>query len=620
MAAPATVLDAALAYLARGWSVFPIHSIAEDGACTCGLRDCTSPGKHPASQLAPRGVLDATRDPSQVEEWWSRYPQLGVAIATGPRSGGLLVVDIDLVHSGEESLNRLEEQHGPWPETATVRTGYGLHYYFQLPPGENRFPSGVRVLGEGIDIRAEGGYVVAPPSRHATGVAYEWLREDLREVPAWLALQLVRPLNRTSGAALDDDGPILESGRNTALTSKAGAMRRQGFSEAEIFDALWSMNQRRCRPPLGEREVQGIAHHMQNYSPAPEMGVSRLHTANLDFGVRQVREALSTPLPEKQWLWHKILPERGVSLFVGAPKVGKTLGARNLARAVVDRSEEQLLGRKVAHGKVFYLSLEDSEEDFLYQFQAMGLPQEELGDDLLYHSGMPPSDAYAAFKRLLEAHRPRLVIADTLVKLTGLKSITDYGHLVEKLYPFTMLVRSQDYPCHLMYVHHAKKDREAEGVDLVSGGYALSGEMDSILLYQIKEVQGTATRVLTAFGRGGVDLPETPVYLDPVSWRIMDPATYQSQVLTELMEAVVEVISLDEEVYLSEVITRLLDQGSTLATRGVNELTVSRALRQLVIDGRLTCEGKGIRADPYRWSRTVDLSRFPALALPQLDL
>jgi len=163
-------LEAALEYATRKWAIFPVHGIA-DSHCTCGKVDCSSPGKHPAVK---GGFHAATTNPNQIKEWWGVRPDWNIGIATGKVSG-IFVVDLDIspTKDGFSSLKALEVVHGPVGDTATVHTGGGgMHLYFEMP--EVHLSGGVGSLGQGIDIRANGGYVVAPPSRHISGKIYTW--------------------------------------------------------------------------------------------------------------------------------------------------------------------------------------------------------------------------------------------------------------------------------------------------------------------------------------------------------------------------------------------------------------------------------------------------------------
>jgi hypothetical protein len=199
---PQTPLDAALDYYDRGLMPIPVHRVTEirDGrpVCSCASRDgCASPGKHPTmawSQFQRRRPLR-----EEVADWWSgdraRY---GVGILTGSASGNIFVLDVDIGpgKDGDDSLRALQLAHGDLPETAEVRTGGGgLHLYFRAPKGV-AIRNSARQLGPGLDIRGEGGFVVAPPSVHASGQPYVWswantLAEGIPDAPAWL-LDLVR--------------------------------------------------------------------------------------------------------------------------------------------------------------------------------------------------------------------------------------------------------------------------------------------------------------------------------------------------------------------------------------------------------------------------------------------
>lgn len=186
-------LEAALRYARRGWPVFPCHHPHSTSGCSCEDDRCTSPGKHPRTR---RGHLDASTHRSVIERWWSRWPQANVAIRTGGRGRGgpgLLVVDVDPPHGGESSLQQLVSEHRPLPVTRTAFTGGGgRHLYFTHPGGTVRNSAGA--LGPGLDVRGDGGYVIAPPSVHRSGAAYRWGPvRSLAPPPGWLVEMLALP-------------------------------------------------------------------------------------------------------------------------------------------------------------------------------------------------------------------------------------------------------------------------------------------------------------------------------------------------------------------------------------------------------------------------------------------
>jgi len=271
MSAPSTItpsdirLACAEDYAARGWPVFPLHSI-QDGRCTCGKADCQSPGKHPRT---PRGLLDASTDANTIRQWWAKWPDANIGIVTGA-TGGLLVLDVDPGHGGDATLADLLAIHGPLPETVEALTGGGgRHVFFKHPGGTIRNSAGK--LGPGLDVRGDGGYVVAPPSVHASGECYQWTADPgetpLAEAPAWLLARL-EDTPRPTGAPESDR--IMEGRRNSALASLAGAMRRKGATETAILAALQEENRTRCDPPLPDSEVAEIAASIGHYAPAVE--------------------------------------------------------------------------------------------------------------------------------------------------------------------------------------------------------------------------------------------------------------------------------------------------------------------------------------------------------------
>lgn len=266
------LLHAALTYAARGWRVMPLHSVQE-GHCTCGRADCDSPGKHPRTA---HGLKDATTDENTIRAWYARATAANnIAIVTGAASG-LVIVDAD----GPEGLDSLTTLLGcdpRWLETPRVKTGKGWHVYFRHPGGAVR--NFVKKL-PGVDLRADSGYVVAPPSRHASGAAYQWSEgfspDDvpLADMPAELrALCESQPSPRASVGETPTGDPIPDGARDNTLTSLGGTMRRRGMTYEAILAALYEENQRRCVPPLPDMDVMRIAKSVARYEPAESAAV-----------------------------------------------------------------------------------------------------------------------------------------------------------------------------------------------------------------------------------------------------------------------------------------------------------------------------------------------------------
>jgi Bifunctional DNA primase/polymerase, N-terminal/Primase C terminal 2 (PriCT-2)/D5 N terminal like len=174
-----SLLEPALAYAEFGWAVLPLHHV-ENGHCSCGNPKCKSPGKHP---LTRHGVKDASKDLAIIKAWCAKWPHANIGIATGSISG-LLVVDVDC-EKGEAKLAALAERGFTLPPTARVKTGRvgGLHHYLTLSPNAS-VPS---TKDDGLEIKADGSYVVAAGSQHQNGTQYKWIDNNLpAPTPDWL--------------------------------------------------------------------------------------------------------------------------------------------------------------------------------------------------------------------------------------------------------------------------------------------------------------------------------------------------------------------------------------------------------------------------------------------------
>ena len=162
------MLSHALEYAEQGRHVFPLHSPV-NGKCSCGNPECENPAKHPRTA---HGLLDATTDESTITEWWTDWPDANIGIRTGQISG-IVVLDVDAHKGGLDSWTELQDVNGR-VDTLTCHTGGGgLHLYFKAPE-DHLLKSGSAEIAPGLDTRAEGGYVVAPPSLHISGRRYQW--------------------------------------------------------------------------------------------------------------------------------------------------------------------------------------------------------------------------------------------------------------------------------------------------------------------------------------------------------------------------------------------------------------------------------------------------------------
>jgi hypothetical protein len=239
LAGDLTVAQAAEAYAALGLPVVAMHGVRRDGGCTCprGTR-CPDPGKHP--HLADWPTV-ASASPAQVRGWWQRWPTANVGLATGRRFD---VLDVD-GPTGQVELRALVEAGAVPRGGPLARTGGGGWHVLLAPTG-----AGNRVgLRPGLDWRGRGGLIVAPPSAHASGARYRWVRaltDQLPQVPEALRALLAPPLTQRATLPPPPD-PTGRAGRyaQAALEREAGqvATAAPGTCNHTLNRAAFSLGQ-----------------------------------------------------------------------------------------------------------------------------------------------------------------------------------------------------------------------------------------------------------------------------------------------------------------------------------------------------------------------------------------
>ena len=248
------LLEAALKYATEyGWAVFP----------------CSSTSKKP---LTPHGCKDAKKSVGAIKAWWNKWPDASVGVATGTASN-LIVIDEDLDEdkglNGYEEVSAWERINGKLPDTAlciTGRGGYHLYYRYDKDDIKNRAG-----LLDGVDVRGEGGYVIAPPSMHPNGTEYQW-----EDSPDEIALASVDGMVRKflfgdnekprSAAEFKLPDRIQSGERNETLFKLACSMQSQGLPDAAIVAALEQTNQTACDEPLDTEELETIVSSALRYN------------------------------------------------------------------------------------------------------------------------------------------------------------------------------------------------------------------------------------------------------------------------------------------------------------------------------------------------------------------
>ena len=189
------------------------------------------------------------------------WPIANIGVRTGPESG-IIVMDIDNEALAKEAIGDKEI-----PETLMQETGSGgKHLIFAYP--DRPVKSCTKPI-PGIDSRADGGYIVVPPSNHKSGRQYEWINSfEPAPAPEWWVKLIEKGTAQKAVAMTDQSGGeiIFEGSRNASLTSFAGTLRKAGAGYDTILAALISRNVEACRPPLEEKEVEIIARSISGYA------------------------------------------------------------------------------------------------------------------------------------------------------------------------------------------------------------------------------------------------------------------------------------------------------------------------------------------------------------------
>lgn len=341
-------IDGAIYCFNQGFKVFPI----------------VPNGKSPSIKGWQDWAETATLD--KVINFGKANPLYNWGVYCGP--SGLLVVDIDTKKDrpGKASLQALMAQHGELPGTLTIVTpSGGLHLYFK---GSGKSSTGT--LGEGLDTRGEGGYVVAPGSRIDERV-YEVLSEaPVAEAPAWLPAAI---LERSKPVVIGEDtGTRVEEGqRNNILASLAGTMRTRGMNYESILAALLTVNETQLDLPLPDHEVEAIARSISRYEPKHAKAAS-------DF-LEPVKDQAFTAsiidpsrIPPRDWIMWQRYIGGFISVIISPGGVGKS--TLTMLDAVSVATGKNLTGFDIRKkGGVWIYNLEDPADELKRRMTAISI-------------------------------------------------------------------------------------------------------------------------------------------------------------------------------------------------------------------------------------------------------
>ena len=278
---------------------------------------CSAKGKHPRIK---NWNEEASTDQEKVKQWWEKTPSANIGIPMGEKSG-LVALDVDTRHRGEESLAMLMDEFDILPDTITATTGGGgKHYIFKYT--EELCLKNVVGFRDGLDIRTQGGMIVVAPSVHGSGRKHTWdagkspFDMEAAEMPAWLVEEIRKvgtqlPAKKKAAEATPRK-KISEGGRNNHLTSLAGALRRKGISEEGILATLRAENADRLEPPLDDDTVVAIAKSITRYQPDAENDEFKLtDVGNAERFVAMFKDQVKYCTIYKKWfIWNGKLWEQ----------------------------------------------------------------------------------------------------------------------------------------------------------------------------------------------------------------------------------------------------------------------------------------------------------------------
>ena len=387
--------------------------------------------------LTTHGFKDASKDQQQIDQWWSRWPDANIGIATGSASGGLVVIDLDIDDKkgvdGRETLRKWEAHHGKLPvDTWTAITGRGGYHYFYHDSATVRNRTGIY---KGIDVRGEGGYIVAPPSIHPNGNTYTWEHDPV-----------LFPLAEANGIVFDflcpSDGSqekmsfalpdkIVDGERTSAMVKLICSQQAKGLSDEAIRAAVRAENEQKCVPPLTDRELEkevfpAIMRYQKGTAPYQEKNFSRRSDWNVQppkvkngpvklVSMDQIEEK------EPEWLINDYIPRGQITVLAGDGGSGKTTIWCAIAGAVSSGSkcflnEDNPFAGNCKPGKVLFFSSEDTAEYTLVgRLRKNGAKLENVLSLSL------SEDAFSEIKfdserleEIIKEHRPELVLFDPL--------------------------------------------------------------------------------------------------------------------------------------------------------------------------------------------------------------
>jgi len=518
------MLRAARWYAELGYAVFP----------------CAPGRKVP---LTKHGLLEATTKIEQITEWWTQQPHANVAI----RTDGLLVVDID--GEGNAWLTNEPAKLAEFDSAPVSLTPHGGRHHFFRQPAGRAWRNTVGKIAEHVDTRARGGYVLVAPSV-VEGTPYRWQEEHelsvpphkLPEPPAWL-VDLLDASSITITRTIAGANIIPQRQRNDTLARLAGALRRIGLSQAEIFAALRQVNADRCAPPLEQREVERVAASIARYEPnAISVALIEDHFGQDFIGTKEARPLtvgellLQYPMLRPPVIIGLLRQGETMNL-VAPPKTGKSWLVLALAMAVAT-GRPWLNTFETVAGRVLILDNELHRETIAHRIprvaEALGIDLDKIRDRIEVHSLRGQLRDILTMTSYFDTLAPgsySLVILDAMYRFMPVGADENDNGTMASIYNRIDAFADRLGCCFVLVHHTTKGNQSAKSItDVGAGAGSQSRATDTHVIMRPHEEPGAV--VLDAAARSWPPIQSISLrWLFPL-WNVapdLDPTMLRSE-------------------------------------------------------------------------------------------
>ena len=452
-------------YVNSGWSILPVKPEEKRPYMTNWLQYTKS-----------RATLD------MVENWFNHLSGAGVGAVTGKISN-MVVLDVE-----NWCKTPIEDLLKKYPTQMVARSGSGgYHLYYQYPTGITRVSNRVGLF-EGADLRADGGFIVLPPTLHPNGNRYEWIKKGpLGAFPmAFLELES-QPAVQNEGWIVEALRGVSEGGRNDTCARLAGYFFKKGMT-ADIVEALLMDWNERNDPPMPAREVRTTLRSIERSHSGADTQFTSVQFENDRTEVEQKESTFDVMRmcdyvkgyggDGVQWLVQDWLPDASITFLVSPPESYKTWILLDLAVSV--SAGVPFLGQFAVNsvGPTLIIQQEDSHSGLtdrlaLIVEQKLGLNAKIEGDSWQVPS-MPDLPIYVHPSRMLrfdnkkvieelekqiEVIRPKVIMIDPLYSTT---SSTD-NYMSDLANQMMVLKAWRDkYGCSFVIAHHSKKNLDPD--------------------------------------------------------------------------------------------------------------------------------------------------------------